>query len=662
MIDMKRLICILTIPLLLLFWQCNSFLDVVPEEDMTTLNSIFETRENADSWLMSCYAFLQKTLPDVAANEAFMGADELVAGDYLRNSTLEWTGLRIASGLQNSLDPYGNLWVNEVLMQQNDGSMTLEGREDYYSAINLCNIFIEKIDQVYNMEHSEKREWKAEVKAVKAYYYFELVRHYGPIILMPKSVDPNISVEAMKMPRSHVDSCFAAIVRLCDEAADSLRTSSQQESSRRAYFCKEAALALKARALLYQASDLFNGNPDYADFVNKNGEHLFSTVKDKEKWRLAAEAAEEAIRVATESGKRLIDDQVGATDLQTVMLNIENSILTYGFSNDEVLWMIKRFDNGRNGDSFYTYTVPRLSDDAYGYNRGTCISPSLKMVEMFYTANGLPIDQDPTYGGGNIYGMTREIDPYYTDVVAIDEDIPVLHTKREPRFYVDIAADRCYWRQGSTQEELYKVEAYQGERFGMQETRINATVPQNLSGYWLKKWLCSTVSMELYSGSVNSLGDSPYPVFRLAELYLIAAEAWNEYLDAPDDRVYDNIDVVRERAGIPDVRTSWAMARDKNRVNTQNGMREIIRQEWNIEFAFEGMRYWNLRRWKTAHVELNESMYGWNVVGSTANSFYRNGRPVVVYSGNTFVAPRDYLYPISSEEIMKSGCVQNPGW
>ena len=92
-------------------------------------------------------------------------------------------------------------------------------------------------------------------------------------------------------------------------------------------------------------------------------------------------------------------------------------------------------------------------------------------------------------------------------------------------------------------------------------------------------------------------------------------------------------------------------------------MRDIILQEWNIEFAFEGMRYWNLRRWKTAHIELNENLYGWNVVGSDYNSFYNAGAgPVVVYSGNKFVAPRDYFYPIRSEEIQISGCVQNPSW
>ena len=630
---------------------CDKFLDVVPEEDMTTLNSIFETRDQAAEWLQSCYVFLQESVPSFMVNEAFLGADEFVVGDYQRNSSSGWPGLSIASGLQNSLNPYGDLWSKKV------GSAV---RSDFYTGINLCNVFIEKIDQVYNMEESEKKEWKAEVKALKAYMYFELVRRYGPIILVPKNIDPNAEIRDMQIPRSHVDTCFAHIVRLCDEAARDLSPFNMKESSRRAYFCKEAALALKARALLYQASDLFNGNPDYATFVNKNGEPLFSTTKDKEKWRRAAEAADSAIQVCLANGKHLVSGQTGATELQSLMLDIEYSTRTFGFSSDEALLMIKK-NNMQAGADFFTYTLPDITTDPNHLLEGTSVSPSMKMVEMFYTDNGLPIDQDPTYGGGNVYGATEETDPYYTDVVALQEQIPVLHTRREPRFYADIAADRCYWRLGRNVSNLYKVEAYRGETFGLKENRINSILPQNLSGYWMKKWISSSADLYNYATAEQAMGDNPYPVIRMAELYLIAAEAWNEYLDVPDDRVYDNIDAVRERAGIPDVRTSWAMARDRNKVNTQSGMRDIIRQEWNIEFAFEGMRYWNLRRWKTAHIELNERLYGWNVVGDDYNSFYGNG-PVIVNSDNTFVAPRDYFYPIRSEEIQISGCVQNPGW
>ncbi len=655
---MKRLLLVLLIPFFLLT-ACDSWLDIVPKEDMTTIDTDFETRNEASTWLNSCYVFLMEPVPSFKYNEAFTGADELVYGDYLQNRNQDaFPGTYIATGMQNSLDPYADKWSKKEL-DPNYGSY--EGRSDYYTAINMCNIFIEKIDQVYNMEAREKDEWKAEIKALKAYFYFELVRHYGPIILVPENIDPNAAIDEMKVARSHVDSCFNAIVRLCDEAAEDLPYFNQKETNRRTYFNKEAALALKARALLYQASDLFNGNPDYASFTNKNGEPLFSTTKDKEKWCHAAEAAEAAIQACINGGKQLVDDQVATTTLQTYMLNIEVSTQTYNYSGDEVLWMVK--ENYAEEDDFWNWTLPNINSDNNHFLPGTTVSPSMKMVEMFYTENGLPIDQDPTYGGGNIYNLTKETDPKYTDVVAINEDIPILHTRREPRFYADIAADRCYWRLGRNVNDLYKVTAYQGEDFGLKAKRLTSTVPENLTGYWVKKWSTSKAQLTNYKGDLGAMGDSPFPVIRMAELYLIAAEAWNEYLETPDNRVYDNLNVIRKRAGIPNVEISWAMARDKNKVKNQSGMRDIIRQEWNIEYAFEGYRFWNLRRWKTAHLELNDKLYGWNVIGNNSKSFYNNGKgPIIVKSNNKFVAPRDYFWPIRSEEILISGCVQNLGW
>ncbi|MFR7809188.1 MAG: RagB/SusD family nutrient uptake outer membrane protein [Butyricimonas faecihominis] len=74
-------------------------------------------------------------------------------------------------------------------------------------------------------------------------------------------------------------------------------------------------------------------------------------------------------------------------------------------------------------------------------------------------------------------------------------------------------------------------------------------------------------------------------------------------------------------------------------MTNQAGMREIIRQEWNIEFAFRGRRFWNLRRWLIAAEELNSSLLGWNILGKDADSFYNNyAGPVVVWSQRKFVA------------------------
>ncbi|WP_455510793.1 RagB/SusD family nutrient uptake outer membrane protein, partial [Butyricimonas paravirosa] len=191
---------------------------------------------------------------------------------------------------------------------------------------------------------------------------------------------------------------------------------------------------------------------------------------------------------------------------------------------------------------------------------------------------------------------------------------------------------------------------------------ISSNDYQNINGYWLKKHTFSKWTTKGYTRNLST--DFTIPLIRLAEVYMIQAEAWNEYLDKPDNRVYNPLDKVRERAGIPNVVSSWkSYSKTPNKVDTKEGMREIIRQENSIEFAFEGHRYWNLRRWKIAHELLNEKQYGWNVLGETARTFYNNfNGPVVVWSKCKFTAPRDYLDPIDAEEILISSMVQNPGW
>lgn len=644
---MKRILIYLCIPFLLLT-ACDKWLDVVPEEDIATIDSEFETYDQAYKWLQSAYVYLQDIYMRILSIEHW-ATDEVVADNYMRNSAGHPEGLDIIQGFQNVLSPYGDVWFKKYSTY----------RRDFYTYINLCNHFISRVDSIYNLEVADKKEWKAEVVALKAFYYFELVRRYGPVVIVPERFDPNQDVEALKLPRSHVDSCFNHIVRLCDEALPYLPSITVKKSERRGYFNKEAAMALKARALCYQASDLFNGNPDYANFTNKRGEPLFSAEKDPQKWKRAADAAIELIDYCFENGSASLEKGSSAnTELQGYMLDVEKSLRTSNWMSNEVLYMVRtRPDLG-----MYQYTLPAFDDGSMHNLSGACLVPTMKMAEMFYTANGLPIDQDLKWVG-NPYSLGEETDPKYVDVVALNEPVLNLHRRREPRFYANIAADRCYWRLGTRVEQNYLVEMYQGEPFGLEQKRLSTTTPQNITGYYLKKWCRSDATIANHASALQSFGEQPFPIFRLAEAYMIAAEALNEYKEAPDAEVYKYLNEIRRRAGIPDVEEAWKNAKNPNQVKTKTGMRDIIRQEWNIEFAFEGYRFWNVRRWKIANIELNEKVYGWNVVGNSAKSFYNDGKgPVIVFSGNKFVAPRDYLYPIRSEEIQTSGCVQNPGW
>lgn len=652
---MKHILGVIFI-LIICFSGCN-YLDVVPENDIQTIETIFEKREEAEKWLQSCYVRLTAPIASVAYNPAFTGADEVVAGEYTRQRHGWPWGFYIGDGLQMAQEPYGNIW-----------NFSLFGNNGYYAAIRYCNIFLDKIGGVYNMQEEEKRLWAAEIKALKAHYYIELMRRYGPIVLVPQNISVGSDIATMQQPRRPVDICVNAIVSLLDEAMQDLPPLQMKDQNRWAYHSLESAAALKAQVLLYAASPIFNGNPVYTNFTNKKGEQLINPVYDAEKWKRAAMAADEAIRICLQNGKRLI---TGISDKETsflrVMEDVERSVLAQNFVNDEALFMLRYSNQNPQVDLWPRYTRPYLKSTDLDYGRGLfgCISPSIKMVEMYYTDHGLPIEADKTWDYASRYQMNKENSSEYKHVVSLNTDVLGLHLRREPRFYAHIAADRCYFqlRRDRIRDEEDVVKAYQGERFGTQATTINNSTPQNLSGYWMKKGSYTNVDNKTYESVFTR--EEAAVVIRLAELYLAKAEAWNEYLGAPDkEHVYDPLNEVRKRAGIPDVESAWLnYSNTPDKVKTREGMREIIHREWDIEFAFEGKRFWNLRRWLTAREELNGKLYGWNILGQDARQFYNNYEgPVVVWAKHQFVSPRDYLFPIRSEEVMISNCVQNPGW
>lgn len=526
---------ILLIGLVLLFPGCT-FLDVVPEGNIESIESNFEKRDQTENWFKYCHFWVSPFTTSVISNPAYMGTDEVVAGTYLRESGFNWSGLYIADGLQRTFDPYCNMWRRDAV----------------YNSIRYCNTFLEKVWGVYNMTDAEKKLWVAEIKALKAYYYFELLRHYGPFVVMDENIDPGVPVEDMKKERSPVDVCVEEIVSLLDEAMKDLPLMKDKERSRWAYHSLESAAALKAMTLFYAASPLFNGNPAYSGFVNSKGEKLFSQQKDPEKWRYAAEAVDSALLICNRGGKYLISSE--SDKITDRIKDIEASAIALNFENAEAIYMF-RYESFVNG-GWPKWTRPYFNstDEDYNMEMKGCVAPSLKMVEMYYTEHGLPIEEDKAWWKyEERYTMGTEDDKRYKDVVAMDEKVLKLHLKREPRFYAHIAADRCYYQLG---KKNVLVEAYRGERFGTREASITNSVPQNLTGYWMKKGSDSEVSNVGYNNAFTN--DYPCVLIRLADLYLMKAEAWNEYLAVPDEEhVYAPLNEVRRRAGIPDVKEAW---------------------------------------------------------------------------------------------------------
>jgi hypothetical protein len=144
-------------------------------------------------------------------------------------------------------------------------------------------------------------------------------------------------------------------------------------------------------------------------------------------------------------------------------------------------------------------------------------------------------------------------------------------------------------------------------------------------------------------------------------LYLLYAEALNETKSVPDNEVYEWIDIVRTRAGVPRVTEAYtkAIASMRNKPATKDGMREIIKRERLIELSFESQRFYDLIRWKDAYQYWNEPVQGWNVEGRTVDTYYQ----VTTYFAQRVFNQRDYFWPLKLSSLqVNPNLVQNPGW
>jgi len=173
------------------------------------------------------------------------------------------------------------------------------------------------------------------------------------------------------------------------------------------------------------------------------------------------------------------------------------------------------------------------------------------------------------------------------------------------------------------------------------------------TGYCTKKRMDTTINIFQWAASAQN-----YYYFRYAEVLLNYAEAQNEAA-GPDASVYEALDQIRTRAGIPTFTDVYPGA-------TQAQMRELIRRERRVELAFEGKRYFDLIRWELAEVNLNKVMHGMKITASGGGYTYE--RINAIPSGApqwTFDKSKNYLLPIPLSALGRNPAMkehQNPGY
>ena len=163
------------------------------------------------------------------------------------------------------------------------------------------------------------------------------------------------------------------------------------------------------------------------------------------------------------------------------------------------------------------------------------------------------------------------------------------------------------------------------------------------------------MSQYLVPASLLQNGGANVMVIRLAEVLLTFAEAAIEANQITDE-VYNAIDRVRERAGMPKV--------DRMVYNSQTKLRELIRRERRVELAFEGLRYWDIKRWDTGAQTLNGPLYGskeGSVNPQTGTVAWSNTR--IKLEDRIFHPERNYLLPIPQAELDANPNIkQNAGY
>ncbi|MGV8091075.1 MAG: RagB/SusD family nutrient uptake outer membrane protein [Mangrovibacterium sp.] len=647
LINIRKLIFSLLV--VFLFVSCDDYLDIVPDSIATIEDNAFSMRVQTEKFLFTCYSYLPAH-GSVNGNPALLGGDEIWATkDYQSDFGIQsW---QIARGNQRSDNPYCDFWTGGY------------GGKDLYQGISDCNIFLENIGRVPDMNSAERNRWIAEVEFLKAYFHFWLVRMYGPIPVKDKNLSVNAGMEQVKVYRNTLDECFDYIVNKLDSviALNHLPDKIENEAEELGRITQGIALAVKAQVLVTAASPLFNGNTDYKGLADGRGIEIFSPDKTdeqkKQRWEEATKACREAIDFLASQGQsglfRYTSSEYSISPETRAKLSFRLAVTEKW--NKEIVWGNSNSWVGKTGADLQTQALPRDLESAKALsnttNRNNHAVP-LKIASQFYTRNGVPIVEDKTWDYAGRFNLrTATADEKY--LIKEGYTTAEFNFDREIRYYASLGFDGGIWYgQGVTDNNapLY-VQAKVGQ------IAANQTPPMtNETGIWPKKLVHFKTVVGASSGITYIT--YPFPVIRLSDLYLMYAEALNES-GAPYSEVIPWIDLVRDRAELPGVEESWTnFSTNPDKFKSQRGLREIIRQERSIELAFEGHRFWDLRRWKTAMSEYAQPITGWNIIYAEARDYY-NER--FLFSLN--FSPRDYFWPVPDGEILRnSNTLQNFGW
>lgn len=516
-------------------------LDLAPVYQMTEL-TYWVNKNNVDSFVNSAYN-------QMASSYTFFYDEGLSDNAYNgRGDAVNVTS--ISSGMADaSTGRFKGQWNNA------------------YRCIKTCNLFLENIDKAEGLDANIKRQRTAEIKFIRAYAHYYLANFYGDAPLVTKSLT---IAESKTVVRESHTKLIEFVLSELDAAAVDLPKNNELENADRGRITKGAALAFKARVLLYEnrwpevvaITDKFIGGAEYGSYS------LFPSYDG-------------IFQPQNEYNAEVILDH------QYVPL--------YRTHNEH-------FD-----------FVP-LSVGA----RLNALAPTQQLVNSYIMRNGKSISD-----AGSGY----------------DENNPYIN--RDPRLTSTVVYHGYQWtkKDGGT-KTIYTKPGTDPDGAAPDEYKPGGI--SSPTGYYIRKYYDPTYNGADFSSGLNLI------LIRYADILLMNAEAKAE-LGQINATVWDQtVKPIRQRAGFSD---PAALA------YTATNIKEVIRNERRSEFAFESLRYFDIKRWKIGDKVLQGKVLGAKFGPAEKSNGY------LEVADRTFNPSKHYLWAVPRDEReANKNLTQNPNW
>lgn len=656
---MKKILLYIFLPIVAggMFSSCADYLDVDKYfYDQLSIDSAFSKRKYVDGWLSNAFEPIQY----ITEGEGMRR--------WMSDDIVKYEGRDYQNGNYSATTNNGD---SENLLYK------------AYEAVRKASTFIDNVDRCGELTEVEKADMKGQMRFIRAYAYWSLIRHFGPVPLIPEhGLDVSLSYEELSLPRASLDEIVAFIDQDLVVAARSLpmvRTVNNMGRPTRG-----AALALRARILLWVASPLMNGNRDLFNVKDNRGRQLVPQEYDESKWAKAAAAAKEVMDLGIYE-LYTIEPSPDTPEYERPPYNAEFSDKNFpdGWANVDPYLSYKSIFDGtiigsKNPELIFTRTS--RGNEQINHWVSNCmprtlsgsnlIGVSQKQVDAYYMDNGQTIQEAEATGYYKEDGFTTSSNPLNEGGAPfLPANVSWQYAHREPRFYASIAYCGSIWACASANEAQYRnkqIFYYRDLNDGKQGFKEDCP----LTGIGFKKF----VNDEDAFTQGGYLMDKTENTIRYAEMLLIYAEALNELTPGKSytveryngetmtvqrdvNEMRSAMKPIRMRAGVPDF--------DDVVYANQELFRTALKRERQIELVGENcFRYYDLRRWKDALLEENQPLMGCNInISDDVTRVQEFYRPTVVASMPKVFTQRMYLWPFPDKEMKRNvNLTQNPGW